>query len=70
MTFPIVDRNDPRNWIAPGVDGAYGGPEYYQGRGPVPETIIAPSVYRKDETTVNQRPIHVDVSGFRKGGHL
>jgi hypothetical protein len=51
MTFPIVDRNDPRNWIAPGVDGVLGGPEYYQGRGPVLESIIAPLVYRNDETT-------------------
>jgi hypothetical protein len=52
MTFPIVDRNDPRNWVAPGVDGVLGGPEYYQGRGPVPESIIAPLVYRKAGSSV------------------
>jgi hypothetical protein len=47
MTHPNVNKSDPRNWVAPGasgnpieMDGQLGGPEYYEGRGPLP--VIGP----------------------------
>jgi hypothetical protein len=55
MTHPNVNKSDPRNWVAPGasgnpieMDGQLGGPEYYEGRGPLP--VIGPLTPPKSTT--------------------
>ena len=42
MTFPRVDPNDKRNWTAPNLQGALGGPQWYEGRGAMPDTPTPP----------------------------
>jgi hypothetical protein len=38
MTFPKVDRNDPRKTRGPNSYGKMAGSEFYEGRGAMPET--------------------------------
>jgi hypothetical protein len=40
MTFPKVNQSDPRNWVAPDSYGKLAGPDYYEGRGAMPDVPV------------------------------
>jgi len=54
----VIDLNDPRNWRAQGNHGLWGGPDYYVGRGAMPEVVAEPLVWIvtwKDDLATRKR---------------